>query len=171
MSKSDINVDIRALTIRSRVSWPEYFMDLAHHVASRSTCLRRRVGALAVRDKRILATGYNGAPRGLVHCKDVGCLRDQMRVPSGERHELCRAVHAEQNVICQAASNGVTLDGADLYCTTYPCIICTKMLINCGITRIIYDNNYSDELARRFFAEAGVETVQVRDLTIKERYQ
>ncbi|HDQ40401.1 MAG TPA: cytidine deaminase [Desulfonatronum sp.] len=139
-----------------RLPWPQYFMGIAHLVAQRSTCLRRKVGALAVKDKRILATGYNGAPAGLAHCLDIGCLREKLGIPSGQRHELCRGLHAEQNVIIQAAMHGVRLEGARIYCTTQPCLICTKMLINCGIASIVFDNGYPDELAVDMLHEAGV---------------
>jgi len=140
-----------------RPSWHEYFLQLARQAATRSTCLRRQVGAVLVRDKRVLATGYNGAPRGVAHCLDVGCLREQLRIPSGERHELCRAIHAEQNAIIQAAVHGVPIEGATLYCTHQPCILCAKMLINCGVREIHYVEGYPDELSQEMFAEAGVE--------------
>jgi len=139
-----------------RPSWNEYFLQLARQVATRSTCLRRHVGAILVRDKRILATGYNGAPRGIAHCLDVGCLREQLGIPSGERQELCRGIHAEQNAIIQAAVHGVAIDGATLYCTHQPCILCAKMLINCGVKEIFYIEGYPDELSLAMFAEAGV---------------
>lgn len=141
----------------SRPSWDQYFIDITHLVATRSTCLRRQVGALIVKDRCILATGYNGTPSGITHCEDVGCLRDRMKIPSGERHELCRGLHAEQNAIIQAARHGVNIDGSTLYCTTMPCIICTKMLINAGIRRFVFEEGYSDELARDMVAEAGIE--------------
>lgn len=144
-----------------RLPWPEYFMGIAKLVAERSTCLRRKVGALAVKDKRILATGYNGAPAGLRHCLDIGCLREKMGIPSGQRHELCRGLHAEQNVIIQAAMHGVRLESAEIYCTTQPCLICTKMLINCGIASIIFDHGYPDELAVDMLGEAGVRFEQL----------
>jgi len=112
---------------RRRPTWDEYFMDIARLVASRSTCLRRQVGALLVKDKNILTTGYNGTPSGIAHCETVGCLRQQLNVPSGERHELCRGLHAEQNAIIQAARHGVNIDAATLYCTNSPCIICSKI--------------------------------------------
>ena len=140
----------------SRVAWPDYFMNIAHLVAERSTCLRRRVGAVAVKDKRILATGYNGAPSGVAHCLDVGCLRAQLGIPSGQRHEICRGLHAEQNVIIQAAVHGISLKGAEIYCTHQPCLICTKMLINCGITKVYFLEAYPDELAAAMIAEAGI---------------
>ena len=140
-----------------RASWPRYFMDIAYLVSERSTCLRRRVGAVAVLDRRILATGYNGAPSGVPHCLEVGCLRAQLGIPSGQRHEICRGIHAEQNVIIQAAVHGISLRGADLFCTTYPCFICAKMLINCGVKHIWVSENYPDELSKAMLAEAGVE--------------
>lgn len=131
-------------------------MRIAHLVAERSTCTRRRVGALAVRDKRILATGYNGAPSGISHCLDVGCLREQMNVPSGQRHEICRGLHAEQNVIIQAAVHGVSMTGAEIYCTTQPCLICTKMLINCKVCAIYFAQGYPDDLSMDMIQEAGI---------------
>lgn len=139
-----------------RVSWPQYFMRIAYLVAERSTCLRRRVGAVAVKDRRILATGYNGAPAGVAHCLEVGCLRQQLGIPSGQRHEICRGLHAEQNVIIQAAIHGVSLEGAELYCTTQPCLICTKMLINCGITTVWHAESYPDSMAESMAREAGM---------------
>lgn len=139
-----------------RLPWPEYFMRIAFLVAERSTCLRRKVGAVAVKEKRILATGYNGAPAGTAHCLDIGCMREKLNIPSGQRHELCRGLHAEQNVIIQAAVHGVSIAGADLYCTTQPCIICTKMLINCGVRNIHYAEGYPDELSRDMLEESGV---------------
>ncbi|MCK5833017.1 cytidine/deoxycytidylate deaminase family protein [bacterium] len=131
-------------------------MLMAELVATRSTCLRRKVGAILVRDKHILATGYNGAPQGLRHCSEVGCLREKLGVPSGERHELCRGIHAEQNTIIQAALFGVSTRGSVLYCTTKPCIICTKMLINAGIKRFVVSELYNDNLADSFTKEAGI---------------
>ena len=139
-----------------RPRWDDYFMDITHFVATRSTCLRRHVGAVLVRDKRILSTGYNGAPSGIDHCLEVGCLREQLGIPSGERHELCRALHAEQNAIIQAALHGVGIKGATLYCTNLPCIICSKMLINSGIRRIIYQEGYPDKLAGEMLAASGM---------------
>jgi len=139
-----------------RPTWDEYFMKMAYLASERSTCLRRKVGAVLVRDKMVLATGYNGAPRGLPHCEEVGCLREQMKVPSGERHELCRGLHAEQNAIIQAALFGVSTRGATLYCNTKPCSICTKMLINAGIERFVVSDFYPDPLADRFIEEANI---------------
>jgi len=139
-----------------RPDWDEYFMKIAHLVSERSTCLRRKVGAVLVRDKRILATGYNGAPRNITHCEVTGCLREKLKVPSGERHELCRGLHAEQNVLLQAALYGVSTQGASLYVTVTPCIICAKMLINAGIAEIVFEGDYPDEMAKDFLKEAGV---------------
>jgi dCMP deaminase len=139
-----------------RPSWDQYFMEITRLVAKRSTCLRRHVGALLVKDKRILATGYNGAPMGLRHCAETGCLRALQDIPSGERHELCRGLHAEQNAIIQAAYHGISIKGSTLYCTNQPCIICTKMLINSGIIRILYWDGYADPLALEMLEEAGV---------------
>ena len=143
-----------------RPSWDKYFIDITHLVATRSTCLRRGVGALLVKDRNILATGYNGAPSGIRHCAETGCLREQLNVPSGERHELCRGLHAEQNAIIQAARHGVNIDGATLYCTTMPCAICAKMLINAGIRRIVYVEGYADNLAHDMLTEAGLDVVR-----------
>jgi dCMP deaminase len=141
----------------SRPSWNEYFMSITVMVANRSTCLRRKVGAILVKDKRILATGYNGAPSGLRHCEEVGCLRETTSVPSGERHELCRGLHAEQNAIIQAAYHGFSIKGATLYCTNKPCVICSKMLINAGIRKILYEDGYDDHLADQMLREANIE--------------
>lgn len=140
-----------------RPSWDEYFMEITEVVATRSTCVRRRVGAIIVKDKRILATGYNGAPSGLTHCGVFGCLREELKVPSGERHELCRGLHAEQNAIIQCAVHGISMQGATLYSTTQPCVLCSKMLINAGIKRIVFQGAYPDELSLKLLQEAGVE--------------
>ena len=132
-------------------------MAITKLVATRSTCLRRHVGAILVKDKRILASGYNGAPSGLRHCEEVGCLRANSSVPSGERHELCRGLHAEQNLILQAAYHGISIKDAILYCTNKPCVICTKMIINAGITKIYYEDGYDDPLSDQMLSEAGLE--------------
>lgn len=145
----------------SRPSWQEYFMNITYLVAERSTCLRRKVGAILVKDKRILATGYNGAPSSLKHCLDIGCLREKEGIPSGERHELCRGLHAEQNVIIQAAHHGISIADSSLFCTNLPCIICTKMLINAGIRTIFYREGYADQLSRDMLAEAGISLLQI----------
>lgn len=135
-------------------------MDIARLVARRSTCIRRRVGAVIVKEKRILATGYNGAPTGLVHCEEIGCLREQTAVPSGQRHELCRGLHAEQNAIIQAAYHGISIAGATLFCTTLPCSICFKMLINAGIREVVYAEGYPDELSQRLLQETEIAITQ-----------
>jgi dCMP deaminase len=141
-----------------RPSWSEYFMDIARLVARRSTCLRRQVGAVVVKEKHILATGYNGTPSGITHCAEVGCLRQQLGIPSGERHELCRGLHAEQNAIIQAAKHGVNITGSTLYCTNSPCVICSKMIINAGVRKIVYLEGYPDSLSLEMLKEAGIET-------------
>lgn len=139
-----------------RPSWDEYFMTLAKQVATRTTCIRRAVGCVLVRDKRIIATGYNGAPTGLRHCAETGCIRQKLDVPSGERHELCRALHAEQNALIQAARYGLPVDGSTIYITTQPCVVCAKMLINAGVQEIVYANPYPDELSLSMLEEAGI---------------
>jgi dCMP deaminase len=141
----------------NRPSWEEYFMDISILVAKRSTCLRRAVGAVIVKDKRILSTGYNGAPSGIRHCGEVGCLRETLNIASGERHELCRGIHAEQNAIIQAAYHGVSIAGASLFCTNLPCSICTKMIINAGIKTIYYQDGYADELSKDLLKETSIE--------------
>ena len=143
--------------MQNRPSWHQYFMKMATLAAERSTCLRRKVGALIVRNNQILSTGYNGAPKNVPHCAETGCLRAQMKVPSGERHELCRGVHAEQNAIIQAAVNGTSISEAVLYCTNQPCIICSKLLINSEIKTIYIAEAYPDELAQKMLKEAGIE--------------
>ena len=148
-----------------RPSWDEYFMKITHDVAERSTCIRRRVGAIIVKNKRMLATGYNGAPSGLAHCAERGCLREKMGIPSGERQEVCRGLHAEQNAIIQASLYGFSIDGATIYSTTKPCITCAKMIINAGIKRVIYEGDYPDQLSLEMFQEAGVE---MRDFSPRE---
>ncbi|MSN24312.1 MAG: cytidine deaminase [Geobacter sp.] len=142
-----------------RPSWDQYFMDITRLVATRSTCQRRQVGAVLVKDRNILATGYNGVPSGISHCDAVGCLRERLKVPSGERHELCRGLHAEQNAIIQAARHGINIDESTLYCTTMPCIICTKMVINAGINRVVYGEGYADDLAREMISETGIKVI------------
>lgn len=142
-----------------RPSWDDYFMTIAEDVATRATCIRRKVGAVLVKDKRILSTGYNGVPTGITHCTPETCLRTIYNVPSGERHELCRGLHAEQNAIIQAAYHGVSIKDAILYVTHQPCSICTKMLINSGIRKFIFKHPYKDTLAMDMMEEAGVITV------------
>ena len=141
----------------NRPSWDEYFMQMAELTAQRSTCLRRQVGAIIVKEKHIIATGYNGAPKGWPHCEELGgCLREKLEIPSGERHELCRALHAEQNAIIQAATLGQSIEGATIYITHQPCIICAKMIINAGISRIVIRRGYPDEMSRGMLREAGL---------------
>ncbi len=141
----------------------EYFLKIASVVAERATCLRHHVGAVAVRDKHILTTGYNGAPSGLKDCLELGCLRDEMKIPSGERHEICRGIHAEQNVIIQAALHGISLEGSTIYCTHTPCVLCAKMLVNAKIKRFVSFGQYNDNTFTDMFKEAGIE------VDIKER--
>jgi len=148
--------------IVSRPSWNEYFMDIAHLVSERSTCMRRKVGAVMVKNRAILSTGYNGAPTGIPHCSETGCLRHQLNVPSGEKHELCRGLHAEQNAIIQAAVHGISITGATLYCTNHPCSICAKMLINAGICKIYYQHGYQDDLSKTLFESANIHIEQIK---------
>ena len=149
---------------KNRPDWDHYFMQMAELTAHRSTCLRRHVGAVIVKDKHIIATGYNGAPRGIAHCDEKGgCLREKLGVPSGERHELCRALHAEQNAIIQAATLGQSIEGATIYITNQPCVICAKMIINAGIERIVVKDGYPDELSVEILAEAGLRIVMLKD--------
>lgn len=136
-------------------------MEITKLVASRSTCLRRKVGAILVKEKRILATGYNGAPSGLKHCEEIGCLRENSFIASGERHELCRGLHAEQNVIVQAAYYGIPIANSDLFCTNKPCAICAKLIINAGIKRVYYEADYNDQLSEMMFNEAGIELIKL----------
>lgn len=143
--------------MNTRPDWDEYFMSIAELVSTRSTCLRRKVGAVLVLDRRILATGYNGAPSGLAHCTPETCLRGKRQIPSGSQQELCRGLHAEQNVIIQAALHGVSTRKSILYCTHKPCSLCAKMIINAGISRIVYQNPYPDPLGDELISEAGLE--------------
>lgn len=145
----------------SRPSWDEYFMAITDQVAERATCKRRHIGAILVKDKRILATGYNGTPAGLAHCDEVGCLREQRNIPSGTQHELCRGIHAEQNAVIQAARHGIAIDGATVYCTHQPCVLCAKILINAGVQDIVYREAYPDALATEMLSEAGITPRQV----------
>ena len=142
--------------MEDRISWDNYFMMIAENVSSRSTCIRRKVGAVIVKDKRILATGYNGAPTGISHCNDENCLRTKLNLPSGERHELCRGLHAEQNAIIQSAFHGVSIKNASIFITHQPCSICTKMLINSGIKEFTFKSPYHDKLAEEMADEAGI---------------
>lgn len=144
-----------------------YFGEIADLVSSRSTCLRNQVGAVVVKEAQILSTGYNGAPKGLPHCEDVGCVRENQGVKPGERHELCRGLHAEQNAVIQAAYHGVSVRGAEVYCTTKPCSICTKILINAGIVEIVYNEEYEDDLATQLIRESGL---KIRRVEIPRNY-
>ena len=149
-----------------RLGWDEYFMQMAELTAKRSTCLRRQVGAVIVKDRHIIATGYNGAPRGLKHCEEKGgCLRQQLGVPSGQRHELCRALHAEQNAIIQAATLGQSIEDGTIYVTHQPCVICAKMIINAGIKRIVVREAYPDEMATEILDEAGIRVIHLKKAT------
>jgi len=140
-------------TIDPRPDWNDYFMAFANLAATRASCVRRRVGAVIVKDNMVLTTGYNGAPRGMAHAAEVGCLRDRLGVPSGQRHELCRGLHAEQNAIIQAARHGLSIAGGTLYCTTHPCVICLKMVINAGLVAVYYTEGYADEIVKQILAE------------------
>jgi dCMP deaminase len=146
-----------------RPSWDEYFMEITQVVKTRSTCLRRNVGALIVKDKKLLSSGYNGSPTGCKHCDELGCLRDTMNIPSGQRHELCRGTHAEQNAIVQAANSGVSIQGATIYTTHQPCVLCAKMIINSGIKRVVYKGDYPDEMSLGLFEESGIELVRLKE--------
>ena len=144
----------------NRMSWDEYFMEIAKLASKRSTCLRRQVGAVLVRDNQILATGYNGSPKGTYHCIDTGeCMRQKLGIPSGQRHELCRAAHAEMNAVAQCASHGTSCNGATVYVTATPCSLCTKILINSGIKKIVALEYYPDKMGLELTAEAGIETI------------
>jgi len=150
-----------------RPSWDEYFITIAYLVSTRSTCLRRKVGALIVKNRRILATGYNGTPSNIKHCDETGCLRDELKIPSGERHELCRGLHAEQNVLLQAALYGISLQDTVLYCTNQPCIICAKMIINAGIKEVVIMDGYPDKMAQEFLKEAGIKVRKIESQNLK----
>ena len=145
--------------MNQRLTFDDYFMKITHVVAERSTCLKRKVGAIVVKENRILTTGYNGAPKGLKHCAELGCMRKDLNVPSGERHELCRGLHAEQNAIIQGAWHGVKIEGGTLYATYQPCIICVKMMLNAGIKKLVFEGPYTDKLAADMLKEAKLEVV------------
>jgi dCMP deaminase len=147
-----------------RPSWNEYFINIAKLTAERSTCMRRKVGAVIVKDKQIVATGYNGAPKGVAHCDEIGgCIREKQGIPNGERHELCRAIHAEQNAIIHAATSGQSIEGATIYITNQPCAICAKMIINAGIRKIIVAEGYPDKFAVDILSEAGLQIVNLEN--------
>ncbi|MFA6431684.1 MAG: cytidine/deoxycytidylate deaminase family protein [Candidatus Margulisiibacteriota bacterium] len=143
-----------------RPSWDEYFLKITYDVAERATCIKRKVGSIIVKEHRILSSGYNGAPKGFSHCSEDTCIRKQMDVSSGHRHELCRGLHAEQNAIIQAAWHGVSIEGGTLYCTYQPCVICVKMMINAGIVKLVYTGSYPDELAAEMLKESKMEVVK-----------
>jgi dCMP deaminase len=147
-----------------RPSWDEYFMRIAFLIAERSTCLRRKVGAVIVKDKRILSTGYNGAPSGIQHCAKTECIREKLKIPTGERHELCKGLHGEQNAIIQAAKMGVIINKASIYITNFPCFICSKQIINAGLKEVIYANPYNDKLSQSILKEAKI---KIRKFTPK----
>ena len=147
----------------TRLSLDEYFLKIAAVIAERATCRRHHVGAVTVRDKHILSTGYNGAPAGAKDCLELGCLRDELKIPSGTRHELCRGIHAEQNAIIQASLHGVSMAGSTVYCTHTPCVLCAKMLVNARIKRLVSFGKYDDDAFLQLFREAGIE------VTIKKR--
>ncbi len=153
LSKENINIE-------DRPGWDEYFMKITADVAERATCVKRQVGAIIIKDHRILSTGYNGSPKGFKHCTEKTCIRLQMNVPSGQRHELCRGLHAEQNAIIQAAWHGVSISGGTLYCTYQPCVICVKMMINAGIVKVVYAGGYPDELAQEMLKESDLEVIK-----------
>jgi dCMP deaminase len=153
-----------------RPSWDEYFMKLAWLVAERSTCLRHHVGAVITGNKRILTTGYNGAAAGVKDCLTLGCLRNELKIPSGQRHEICRAIHAEQNAIIQGGFSGINIRNSTLYCTHSPCVLCAKMIVNAGIKRVVMGIVYPDESYKDLFAQAKIEYVslQIEDFVIKQ---
>jgi len=146
----------------NRPSWDDYFMKITQDVSARATCVKRQVGAIIVKENRILSTGYNGSPKGFAHCTIETCIRQQMNVPSGQRHELCRGLHAEQNAIIQAAWHGVKIAGGMMYCTYQPCVICVKMMLNAGIKKLVYAGGYPDELARQMLKESNLEVVNYK---------
>ena len=161
MPLKEKNNKVKVIKKTTRPNWDEYFMKVAFLVCERSTCLRRRVGAVLVKDRQILATGYNGAPKGIQHCESTGCLREKLGIPSGQRHEICRGLHAEQNVILQAASFGISTKESTLYITSTPCSICAKMIINAGIKEVVVDSEYPDKMAIEFLKEAEIELRRV----------
>jgi len=148
--------------MEKRPSFDEYFMKIALLVATRSTCTRRHVGAVIVRDNHILSTGYNGPPKGTKHCDETGCIREQLNIPRGERHELCRGLHAEQNAIIQAAVFGVSIKGGTIYTTNFPCSVCAKMIVNAELKELVYLEDYPDELSREILKESNIKVRQIR---------
>ncbi len=148
-------------TVVKRPSWDEYFMGLAEAAGTRSTCLRHKLGGVMVKNRRVIATGYNGAPRGMKHCLDVGCLRDKKKIPSGTHHEICMAIHAEQNLVIQAALHGASTEDSDVFLTHGPCAVCAKILINAGVKRIVYKNHYPDSFAKKLLKKAKVQLIRL----------
>jgi dCMP deaminase len=159
---------MKKTTVVKRPSWDEYFMKLAWIVAERSTCTRHHVGAVIVKDKRILTTGYNGAATEVQDCRSLGCLRDKLKIPSGQRHEICRAIHAEQNAIIQSGYHGIKIKNSTLYCTHYPCVLCAKMIVNAGIKRVVMEVEYPDANFKKLFLEKGVKfsTLKLNNLSV-----
>jgi dCMP deaminase len=157
-------------TVFKRPPWDEYFMKLAWIVAERSTCIRHHIGAVIVRDKRILTTGYNGAAVGVDDCMSLGCLRNALNIPSGQRQEICRAIHAEQNAIIQSGYNGVSIKGATLYCTHSPCVLCAKMIVNAGIKKVVMNIEYPDTAFKELFLESNMEfsMLKISDFSISQ---
>lgn len=155
----------KTVSKHNRPSWDEYFLEMTQLISKRTTCLRRAVGAVAVHDKRIIATGYNGAPSGLAHCFDVGCIRKKLGIPSGQRQELCRGLHAEQNIIIQSVLHKIDLRNSVVYLTNQPCVTCAKMLISVGVKEIVIAGDYPDTLARGMLKEAGI---KIRRIKIKK---
>lgn len=151
------------ITTNERISWNDYFMEMCDLIAKRSTCLRRKIGAVIIKDNRVLATGYNGSPTGITHCGDRegGCIREKNNIKSGTHHEICYAIHSEANAILQAAKYGISIEGATLYCNTRPCSICTRLIINSGIKKVYYRDYYPDEFSDQLFKEAGIELVKI----------
>jgi dCMP deaminase len=148
---------------KNRPSWDEYFIAIVNEIAKRSTCIRRSVGAVLVKDKRILSTGYNGAVRNSPHCTDVGCLREKYGIESGSRHELCRGLHAEQNALLFAVASGINTEGSTMYCKNQPCILCAKMMVQAGVKRVVYCEDYPDDLAKQIFLENNVELCKFKE--------
>ena len=147
----------------NRPSWNKYFMDMCELASKRSTCIRRKVGCVIVKDNQVLATGYNGAPSHTEHCLNIGCIREKLHIPSGTMHEKCRGAHSETNAISQAAKQGTSIEGSTLYCTTYPCSMCAKSIINAGIIKIYYKEGYPDELSKTLLEEAGIEVIHFNE--------
>lgn len=162
LAELEMKVDhfLRLLSGEDRPTFHEIFMEIAYAWSKRATCLRRKVGAVIAKDKQQLTAGYNGAPKGVPHCAEIGgCLRQKLGIPSGQRHEICRGTHAEQNAITQAAKFGIPIEGSTLYCNCFPCVICTKMLLNAGITTVVYDSDYDDPLSKEILGQQNILTL------------